>query len=154
MPAMSQTAAWESEPSNRGVDTASLDGRPSRPHLHGIPGVHRPTGGTRDGLRRPAIADPVAAAQADLKIIRSIFGKWAADLLITLHAVPSIGFEDLRRCLPGISPRVLSLKLKELEHNGMVQREIPGHPTPSRTLFVDPTWLDGRLVGATGCSST
>jgi len=69
-------------------------------------------------------SDPVAAAQADLKIIRSIFGKWAADLLITLHAVPSIGFEDLRRCLPGISPRVLSLKLKELERNGMVQREI------------------------------
>ncbi len=68
--------------------------------------------------------DPVGAAQADLKIVRSIFGKWSADLLLALHAVPSIGFEELRRSMPGISPRVLSMKLKELEQNGMVQREI------------------------------
>jgi DNA-binding HxlR family transcriptional regulator len=68
--------------------------------------------------------DPVAAVQADLKIVRSIFGKWSADILISLHAVPSIGFEELRRSMPGISPRVLSMKLKELEQNGMVQREI------------------------------
>jgi DNA-binding HxlR family transcriptional regulator len=68
--------------------------------------------------------DPVATAQADLKIVRSVFGKWSADLLLALHAVPSIGFEELRRSMPGISPRVLSMKLKELEQNGMVQREI------------------------------
>lgn len=68
--------------------------------------------------------DPVAAAQSDLKIIRSIFGKWSADILLALHSVPSIGFEELRRSMPGISPRVLSLKLKELEQHRMVQREI------------------------------
>ncbi|HEV2520238.1 MAG TPA: helix-turn-helix domain-containing protein [Thermoplasmata archaeon] len=68
--------------------------------------------------------DPVVAIQADLKILRSIFGKWSADVLLALHARPSVGFEDLRRSLPGISPRVLSLKLKELEQNGMVSREI------------------------------
>lgn len=69
-------------------------------------------------------ADPVTSVQADLKILRSIFGKWSADVLLALHARPSVGFEDLRRSLPGISPRVLSLKLKELEQNGMVTREI------------------------------
>ncbi|HZY92173.1 MAG TPA: helix-turn-helix domain-containing protein [Thermoplasmata archaeon] len=68
--------------------------------------------------------DPAAVAQADLKIVRSIFGKWSADVLLALHSVPSVGFEELRRSMPGISPRVLSLKLKELEQNGMVQREI------------------------------
>src|SRR5215469_4871189 len=68
--------------------------------------------------------DPAAVAQADLKIVRSIFGKWSADVLVALHAVPSVGFEELRRSMPGISPRVLSLKLKELEQNGMVRREI------------------------------
>jgi DNA-binding HxlR family transcriptional regulator len=68
--------------------------------------------------------DPIAAARADLKIVRSIFGKWSADVLLALHAVPAVGFEELRRNLAGISPRVLSLKLKELEQNGMVQREI------------------------------
>lgn len=60
----------------------------------------------------------------DLRLARSIFGKWAADILLALHSAPSVGFEELRRSLPGISPRVLSLKLKELEQNGMVHREI------------------------------
>ena len=68
--------------------------------------------------------DPIAAAQADLRLLRSIFSKWSPDVLVALHAVPSIGFEELRRSLSGISPRVLSLKLKELEQNGLVRREI------------------------------
>lgn len=68
--------------------------------------------------------DPAVSAQNDLRIVRSIFGKWSADVLLALHVAPSIGFEDLRRSLPGISPRVLSLKLKELEQNKMVSREI------------------------------
>ena len=68
--------------------------------------------------------DPVAAAQADLRIVRSIFGKWSADVLLVLHSVPSVGFEQLRRSLTKISPRVLSLKLKELEHAGMVERTV------------------------------
>jgi DNA-binding HxlR family transcriptional regulator len=68
--------------------------------------------------------DPMAVMQADLRIVRSIFGKWSADVLLVLHTVPSIGFEQLRRGLPRISPRVLSQKLKELELAGMVEREI------------------------------
>lgn len=68
--------------------------------------------------------DPIAAAQADLRTVRSIFGKWSADVLMVLHSVPSVGFEQLRRSLPRISPRVLSLKLKELEHAGLVERNI------------------------------
>ncbi|MCI4351583.1 MAG: helix-turn-helix transcriptional regulator [Thermoplasmata archaeon] len=70
------------------------------------------------------VEDPVASAQADLRIVRSIFGKWSADVLLVLHSVPAIGFEQLRRSLLRISPRVLSQKLKELEQAGMVQREI------------------------------
>lgn len=68
--------------------------------------------------------DPAVSAQADLRIVRSIFGKWSADVLLALHVSPSVGFEELRRSLPGISPRVLSLKLKELEQHHMVTREI------------------------------
>lgn len=68
--------------------------------------------------------DPIEAARADLHLVRTIFGKWSSDVLIALHALPSAGFEELRRNLTGISPRVLSLKLKELEQNGMLHREI------------------------------
>ncbi|MCI4330364.1 MAG: helix-turn-helix transcriptional regulator [Thermoplasmata archaeon] len=86
-------------------------------------------------------SDPVAAARADLHLVRSIFGKWSSDVLIALHALPTAGFEELRRNLNGISPRVLSLKLKELEQNGMVQREIlDTRPPRVRYSLTDRGW--------------
>jgi DNA-binding HxlR family transcriptional regulator len=91
--------------------------------------------------------DPIVEAQADLRIVRSIFGKWAADVLLALHAVPSVGFEELRRTLPGISPRVLSLKLKELEQNGMVQREIlDSRPPRVRYSLTERGWTVAWLA--------
>jgi HxlR-like helix-turn-helix len=67
---------------------------------------------------------PGAEAQRDILLVRSAFGKWSAELLVALHAKPSVGFEELRRTLTGISARVLSIKLNELEQNGMVRREV------------------------------
>ncbi|MCI4321262.1 MAG: helix-turn-helix transcriptional regulator [Thermoplasmata archaeon] len=85
--------------------------------------------------------DPLAAARADLHLVRSIFGKWSSDVLVALHALPSAGFEELRRSLHGISPRVLSLKLKELEQNGMVQREIlDSRPPRVRYSLTERGW--------------
>lgn len=86
-------------------------------------------------------ADPIAAARADLHLVRSIFGKWSSDVLVALHALPTAGFEELRRNLNGISPRVLSLKLKELEQNGMLQREIlDTRPPRVRYSLTDRGW--------------
>jgi DNA-binding HxlR family transcriptional regulator len=65
-----------------------------------------------------------APAPKDIRLVRAVFGKWSTEVLVALHSAPSIGFEELRRSLPGISPRVLSLKLKALEQHGMVLREI------------------------------
>lgn len=92
-------------------------------------------------------ADPVAAARNDLAIVRSTFGKWSPDVLIALHSVPSVGFEELRRNLTGISPRVLSLKLKELEQNGMVHREvIDSRPPRVRYALTDRGWTVAWLA--------
>jgi DNA-binding HxlR family transcriptional regulator len=86
-------------------------------------------------------SDPVAAARADLHMVRSIFGKWSSDVLIALHSLPSAGFEELRRNLDGISPRVLSLKLKELEQSGMLRREIlDAHPPRVRYSLTERGW--------------
>ena len=65
-----------------------------------------------------------APSPRDLRLVRAVFGKWSTEVLVVLHTAPSVGFEELRRALPGISPRVLSLKLKGLEQYGMVRREI------------------------------
>jgi DNA-binding HxlR family transcriptional regulator len=72
----------------------------------------------------PPSAGPAADARRDIRLVRSTFGKWSAELLVALHSTPAAGFEDLRRSLSGISARVLSIKLNELEDNGWVHREI------------------------------
>lgn len=86
-------------------------------------------------------SDRRSPSAADVRLVRSIFGKWSMEVLIALHTSPSAGFEELRRALPGISPRVLSLKLKGLEEHGMVRREIvDARPPRVRYLLTDRGW--------------
>jgi DNA-binding HxlR family transcriptional regulator len=84
-------------------------------------------------VRRPA--------PKDLRLVRSVFGKWSMEVLVALHTTPTAGFEELRRALPGISPRVLSLKLKGLEQHGMVDREIiDSRPPRVRYKLTERGW--------------
>jgi DNA-binding HxlR family transcriptional regulator len=77
----------------------------------------------------------------DIRLVRAVFGKWSTEVLVALHTAPSVGFEELRRSLPGISPRVLSLKLKVLEQHGMVRREIiDARPPRVRYTLTDRGW--------------
>jgi DNA-binding HxlR family transcriptional regulator len=73
-------------------------------------------------------------SMADVQLVRTVFGKWSTEILRALHASPSLGFEALRRELPGISPRVLSLKLRTLEENRMISRRIADNHPP-RTFY-------------------
>ena len=80
-------------------------------------------------------------ARKDVRLVRSVFGKWSMEVLVALHGSPSAGFEELRRSLPGISPRVLSLKLKGLEQHGMIRREIiDARPPRVRYTLTDRGW--------------
>lgn len=52
-----------------------------------------------------------------------IGGKWKG--LILYHLVPGPRrFNELRRLMPEITQRMLTLQLRELEHDGIVHREI------------------------------
>lgn len=82
-----------------------------------------------------------APSPKDIRLVRAVFGKWSTEVLVALHTAPSVGFEELRRSLPGISPRVLSLKLKGLEQHGMVRREIlDTRPPRVRYSLTDRGW--------------
>jgi DNA-binding HxlR family transcriptional regulator len=77
----------------------------------------------------------------DIGLVRAVFGKWSTEVLVALHTAPSVGFEELRRSLPGISPRVLSLKLKSLEQHDMVRREIvDSRPPRVRYTLTERGW--------------
>jgi DNA-binding HxlR family transcriptional regulator len=84
---------------------------------------------------------PTRSAGTDVTLVRSVFGKWSMEILVALHTMPSSGFEELRRTLHGISPRVLSVKLKGLERHGMIRREIiDSRPPRVRYTLTDQGW--------------
>jgi DNA-binding HxlR family transcriptional regulator len=85
------------------------------------------------GLRRLGEASTLPRVNYT-QLFRSIFGKWAPEILTTLHEIPSLGFEALRRDIRGISPRVLSRKLRSLEGHSLVLREIVD-ARPPRVLY-------------------
>ncbi len=64
-------------------------------------------------------------------------GKWKPAILYYLENNGPMRFSDLRRIIPEISPRMLTLQLRELERNGLVHREqfpeVPPHVEYSLT---------------------
>jgi len=80
------------------------------------------------GMRlRLGAVDPSDArlrAAQNVHVARTMFGKWSLEILSALYGARSIGFEDLRRELSGITPSVLSYRLKRMEGHGLVAREV------------------------------
>jgi DNA-binding HxlR family transcriptional regulator len=63
-----------------------------------------------------------------LKTIDLIGSKWAIPVMWGLCTEPK-GFNQLSREIEGISPRVLSTRLKELVENGLVSKKVfPTNP--------------------------
>jgi DNA-binding HxlR family transcriptional regulator len=56
------------------------------------------------------------------RVIRMIHGRWKLPILFRLYADPSIRTLQLKRDLPGISQKMLTQHLRELEGNGLVER--------------------------------
>ena len=80
------------------------------------------------------VDDPSMSARMNLQITRVIFAKWALDILVMLYSLRSAGFEAMKKGLRGISPRVLSEKLKRLENDGLIKREVQ-NTRPIRVLY-------------------
>ncbi|SFK88197.1 transcriptional regulator, HxlR family [Streptosporangium canum] len=62
-----------------------------------------------------------------------IGGKWKALILWALHD-GSRRFGELRRAVPGISEKMLILQLREMEHYGLVRREVY-HQVPPKVEY-------------------
>jgi DNA-binding HxlR family transcriptional regulator len=53
-----------------------------------------------------------------------IGGKWKLKIIIALRDQGNMRFNELQRTITGISARVLSNELKELEMNGFIKRKV------------------------------
>lgn len=61
-------------------------------------------------------------------------GKWKVLILWALHADEHLRFGQLRREVPGISERILTMQLRELEKAGVVHRETY-HQVPPKVEY-------------------
>ena len=59
-----------------------------------------------------------------------IGGKWKLRIISTLLKTDNRRFNELQRSIKGISARVLSNELKDMELNGFVQRKVYADQTP------------------------
>lgn len=78
-------------------------------------------------------------------LLRHVSGKWALETIATLRQAP-LRTHALQRSLQGISPKVLSQTLRELERVGLVERE--EFDTAARHVEYRLTEL-GRSLSAT-----
>lgn len=61
--------------------------------------------------------------------IEVIGGKWKCQILHSLMA-NTMRFSELRRHIPGVSQRVLTRKLRELEEHGVINRKVYAEVPP------------------------
>jgi DNA-binding HxlR family transcriptional regulator len=65
-----------------------------------------------------------------------IGGKWKLKIIIALQENGNIRFNELQRIVAGISARVLSNELKDLELNGFVKRVVHAEQTPVAVEYI------------------
>ncbi|MDI3297871.1 MAG: helix-turn-helix domain-containing protein [Bacillota bacterium] len=103
------------------------------------------------GLERDLDSDPGHAGSVlcqEFRRAAEVVGRrWVVEILWTLHEEP-LRFMQIRRRVPGLSDRLLSQRLQELEREGLVEREVDTSSRPVRVAYTLTTWgrgLEGVL---------
>jgi DNA-binding HxlR family transcriptional regulator len=77
--------------------------------------------------KRPRSGPYICGIDAALDIVS---GKWKGLVLWELHAHGTRRFAELRRALPGVSEKMLTQHLREMESDGLVHREVYAEVPP------------------------
>lgn len=67
--------------------------------------------------------------------LHKIGGKWKG-IIIDILSEKSVRFNELRRFIPGVSHRMLTLQLRELEADGIVKRVVEDTVPPKVEYFL------------------
>jgi DNA-binding HxlR family transcriptional regulator len=71
--------------------------------------------------KRPRIGPYICGLDAALDVVS---GKWKCLILWELHANGTRRFAELRRGLPGVSEKMLTQHLREMETDGLINRDV------------------------------
>lgn len=63
-------------------------------------------------------------------VLLRLSGKWTVLILMNLSQKP-LRFGELKKCLPGVSQRMLTLSLRNLERDGFVYRKVLSEIPPA-----------------------
>ncbi|MEA3202217.1 MAG: hypothetical protein QOE90_3645 [Thermoplasmata archaeon] len=61
---------------------------------------------------------------AIVELLQVFFNKWVVEILVVLGQGETRRFNELKKSLPGISGRTLSARLRDLEEQGLVKRQM------------------------------
>ena len=79
-------------------------------------------------------------------LLRLLMGPWTTYILYTLQHQGPTRFGALKRLIPGISAKVLSERLKMLEHAGVIFRQQKATIPPEVTYGLTPRGEELRCV--------
>ncbi len=96
-------------------------------------------------LAEPADAEAGLPCGAD-RLLRKLWGQWKTHVIYVLGEQQACRFGLLRRTITGISPKVLTQRLRELEADGLVWREQENTIPPKVTYGLTETGLAVHAV--------
>jgi len=72
------------------------------------------------------------------RTVKYIARKWTLLVLLELYKGEGHArrFSELKSCLDGITPKVLSARLKELEEEGLVENRVDGRSFPVKSEYI------------------
>jgi len=88
-----------------------------------------------------ATREPIEACPAD-PLLRLLWGQWKTHVLYLLGEKGPARFGKMQRLIVGISPKVLTQRLRELEADGLVWREHEPAIPPKVTYGLTEMGLD------------
>ncbi len=103
-----------------------------------MPRTHEKVSDPRDGEERRACLGPEGSVARVRANLAALTGRWKLDILFQLFArpaeAPTMRFSELERAITGVSQKMLAVRLRELEKDGVVCRVV--HPeVPPRVEY-------------------
>ncbi|MGH6860251.1 MAG: winged helix-turn-helix transcriptional regulator [Phyllobacterium sp.] len=79
---------------------------------------------------RSACLGPNGSVAHVTRMLRMISGRWKLPILFRLYAEPSLRTLQLKRDMPGVSQKMLTQHLRELENDRLIERRDYGEQPP------------------------
>jgi DNA-binding HxlR family transcriptional regulator len=73
---------------------------------------------------------PDMAAAGIETVLKMLEGRWKMVILFQLFARPVLRFSELERAIPKVSQKMLAQQLRELERDGLVERQVYAEVPP------------------------